>query len=90
MIIVMHIHPRVIFPPYQASASQNVGDDHVKINTKMCIIVLPFVKKREEEITGQQGNRNLYQVKSISYLGKPIFINKSLPQAGVSFWGTHK
>ena len=62
----MHIHPRVIFPPYQASASQNVGDDHVKINTKMCIIVLPFVKKREEEITGQQGNRNLYQVNPYS------------------------
>lgn len=84
------IRPRVRLSRYQVSAFQKVCDNSVKTNTNMHIIVLPFMKKREEEITGQQGNRNLYQVKSISYLGKPIFINKSLPQAGVSFWGTHK
>ena len=44
----------------------------------MQFTVLPFKKKIEEEITGQQGNRNFYQVKFISYLGTSIFINKSL------------
>ena len=54
------IRPRVRLSRYHVLAFQKVCDDRVKTNTNMRIIVLPFVKNREEEITGQQSNRNSY------------------------------
>ena len=52
------MHPRVSLSCYQASIFLKVSDDRVKINTNVWFAVLPFVKKSEEEVIGQQGNRN--------------------------------
>ena len=92
-VLLVLIHPSVILSCYQAWVSQQVGDNcRVKINTNTYVIALPFMKKREEEITGKQGNRNFYQVRSISYLGTSISINRSLPKVPVEgfLWSIYK
>ena len=92
-VLLVLIHPSVILSCYQAWVSQQVGDNRcLKINTNMYVIALPFMKKREEEITRKQGNRNFYQVKSISYLGTSISINRSLPKVPVEgfLWSIYK
>ena len=92
-VLLVLIHPSVILSSYQAWVSQQVGDNRrLKINTNMYVIALPFMKKREEEITRKQGNRNFYQVKSISYLDTSISINRSLPKVPVEgfLWSIYK
>ena len=50
-VLLVLVNSCVSLSCYQASTSQKVGDNFVKINMNMQFTLVPFMKKRKEEIT---------------------------------------